>query len=461
MSISRRNFLKGAAAVTLGFSGLSKLMAYSAITQAPLRQALGYGELIPDPKGVFDLPKGFTYKILSRSGDKMSDGFIVPGLPDGMAAFPGENGRTILIRNHEINPTSDNSLGAFGADNELLPKLDKKWFYDYARGKKPALGGTTTLVINNETGEKEKEFLSLAGTLRNCAGGPTPWNTWVTCEETVILKDDIYEHDHGYVFEVPATMNPSLAEPYPIKEMGRFNHEAIAVDPYSSVVYLTEDIGDGLLYRFIPNEKQNLRSGGKLQALAVKGRPGLDTRNWEGAVVTQGEIYETEWIDLDDVEAPKDDLRYRGYAAGAARFARGEGMWYGNDAVFFACTNGGAKKVGQIFKYIPSIYEGTAKEKEKPGRLELFIESPSADLIENADNITVAPNGDLVICEDGPGVQYLDIVTPAGEIFKFGKNALNEKELCGCCFSPDGKWLFVNIQNPGITLAITGPWKDN
>jgi secreted PhoX family phosphatase len=458
MSISRRNFLKGAVAISVGFSGLSKLMASSALSQAPLRRALGYGELVPDPKGVFDLPEGFIYKIISRSGDTMSDGFIVPGLPDGMAAFPGENGRTILIRNHEVNPTSDNSLGAFGADNELLDRLDKKWFYDYARGKRPALGGTTTLVINNETGEKESEFLSLAGTLRNCAGGPTPWNTWVTCEETVITKDDIYEHDHGYVFEVPASMNPSLAEPYPIKAMGRFNHEAIAVDPHSSVVYLTEDVGDGLLYRFIPNEKQNLRSGGKLQALAVKGIKGLDTRNWEEATVTPGKKMEVEWIDLSDIEAPKDDLRYRGHSDGAARFARGEGMWYGNNAVYFACTNGGKIKKGQIFKYVPSIYEGTPAEKEKPGQLELFIESPSADLIENADNITVAPNGDLVICEDGPGTQYLDIVTPAGEIFKFAKNALNDKELCGCCFSPDGQWLFVNIQNPGITLAITGPW---
>lgn len=458
MAFSRRDFLKSAAAVTIGFGGLSRLIAGAASYGPLLRMSEGYGDLLTDPAGIFNLPKGFSYKIISRTGNTMSDGFFVPGLPDGMAAFPGSDGRSILIRNHEVNPTSANKLGAFGDGNELLKSIDPGMFYDFARGKKPALGGTTTLIYNTNTGEVEKEYLSLAGTLRNCAGGPTPWNSWITCEETVIKKDDIYEQDHGYVFEVPATMDIQLADPRPIKEMGRFNHEAVAVHPASSIVYLTEDAHDGLLYRFIPNVKGNLRSGGKLEALAIKGRGSFDTRNWESQTIKPGQTVETEWIALENIDPPEDDLRLRGFAAGAARFARGEGMWFGNDAVYFACTNGGAIKKGQIFRYIPSKFEGTRKETENPGMLELFIESPSAELIENADNITIAPNGNLFICEDGPGVQFLDIVTPDGEISKFGKNIYNDSELTGCCFSPDGSTLFINIQNPGITFAVTGPW---
>jgi secreted PhoX family phosphatase len=223
-------------------------------------------------------------------------------------------------------------------------------------------------------------------------------------------------------------------------------------------VYLTEDRGDGLIYRFIPKTRGRLADGGRLQALAVNGHARMDTRNWEQRHIRPGAPVEVTWIDLDDVEAPDDDLRFRGFEKGAARFARGEGMWYGRNAVYFACTNGGRAKKGQIWRYTTSPDEGTDKEKNAPGKLELFIEPDDGTLVENADNVTVTPWGDLILCEDGPRDQFLVGVTPEGRIYKFGRNAISSSEFAGATFSPDGTTLFVNIQGEGLTLAITGPW---
>jgi len=307
-----------------------------------------------------------------------------------------------------------------------------------------------------ETQEIETEYLSLAGTLRNCAGGPTPWNTWLTCEEIVLKANGQYAKDHGYVFEVPASLEPQVFDPEPILDMGRFNHEAVALDPKSGVVYLTEDQSDGILYRFIPNTPGKMLEGGILQALVISGQPGLDTRNWEERKVEIGKELEVEWIDMEKIH--DDDLRHRGVKAGAALFARGEGMWFGNDAIYFACTNGGPNKDGQIWKYTPSEAEATEGEKENPGKLELFVEPNDSTVVQRADNLTVAPWGDLIVCEDGPNENFLFGVTPRGEIYKFAKNAVSESELAGAVFSPDGSTLFMNIQVDGLTIAITGPW---
>jgi secreted PhoX family phosphatase len=249
-----------------------------------------------------------------------------------------------------------------------------------------------------------------------------------------------------------------LTEPIPLKAMGRFNHEAVAVDPHSGIVYETEDQGDSLLYRFIPNEQGRMAEGGRLQALALVDRPVLDTRNWEEALVRQGEILDARWIDLDDVDSAEDDLRFRGFLRGAARFARGEGMWYGNGAVYFACTNGGPARAGQIWRYVPSPHEGREGEVDEPGRLELFIEPNDIALLQNCDNVTVAPWGDIIMCEDGPGEQFLVGVTSDGSLYKLGRNAISGSELTGATFSPDGTTLFTNIQGNGLTLAIIGPW---
>ena len=458
MSITRKDFLRQAGAYSVGFLGFqllnNRLFGRRVI---PKQASELLGPLVPDPNGIFDLPKGFSYKIISRAGSAMNDGFLLPGPPDGMATFSGENGNTILIRNHEMNPNSSAEGSAFGDNYELATNVDSSKYYDAGVEHNPAQGGTTTLVFDTRTQEVVNEYLSLAGTLRNCAGGPTPWNSWLTCEEIVTRADGRrYAKDHGYVFEVPASEETQLFEARPIKSMGRFNHEAVAVDPQSNVIYLTEDDSEGLLYRFLPNTPEILLDGGKLQALVVKDQPGLDSRNWQGETIPPGKPMDVEWIDLDDVD--EDDLRYRGHEAGATRFARGEGMWYGNNVVYFACTNGGENRTGQIWKYTPSRFEGTVNEISEPGSLELFVEPNDGQIIENADNLTVAPWGDLVVCEDSDGDNYLLGITPQGNIYKMGRNAVSESELTGATFSPDGSTLFMNIQHDGLTLAITGPW---
>ena len=452
MPVSRRQFLKSAAAVSIGFAGLHRHLAWG----APALEN-SFGPLVRDPGGILDLPKGFSYRVLSRAGKLMDDGLRLPGAADGMAAFPGPEGRVILVRNHELSPGSKEA-GAFGDDNENLGKLPKEDLYDWGQGKMPGLGGTTTLVYNAQTGAVEREFLSLAGTAVNCAGGPTPWHSWVSCEENTQRIDKPIERDHGYNFEVPATAEIRRAAPVPLKAMGRFRHEAIAVDPRSGIVYQTEDTSDCLIYRYIPDAPGKLIAG-RLQALAVIDHPRLDTRNWDKALVRPGEPLAVRWVDIENVESPDDDLRFQGFdGKGCARFARSEGMWYGREAIYFACTSGGRKKKGQIFRYQPSPHEGKADEGKAPGTLELFVEPNDGDLVDNADNLTVSPFGDLIVCEDGSGENNLVGVTPAGQIYRFGHNRMNNSEFAGATFSPDGQVLFVNIQHPGTTLAIYGPW---
>src|SRR5690606_18240764 len=127
--------------------------------------------------------------------------------------------------------------------------------------------------------------------------------------------------------EVKPTVEPGLTTPVPLKAMGRFRHEAIAVHPSSGAIYETEDTGDGLIYRFLPHEKGNLVAGGRLQALGLVDTEITDTRNWGDAVFPVGKPLAVRWIDLDDPESPNNDLRLRGAAAGAVPFARGEGAW--------------------------------------------------------------------------------------------------------------------------------------
>lgn len=452
----------------MGFMGLQKYSSQLFADQEYRNEVEGYGELIQDPDHVIDLPRGFRYKVVSRSGDFMNDGLRIPGAPDGMAAFPARNGRVLLVRNHEMS--RDSVYGSpFDLGSKLISKIDRSKLYDLSDDNLPHIGGTTTVLYDPPTGRVVRQFLSLSGTCRNCAGGPTPWQSWITCEETTMKAGNGNLKDHGYNFEVPATQRITLNDAVPLKAMGRFQHEAVAVEPKSGIVYQTEDVGNGLIYRFIPNEPGKLHRGGRLQALAIRDWESCDTRNWiepnkDGQAGKSKTLfalnmpYEVEWIDLDNVESPENDLRVRGHAAGAAVFSRGEGMWYGNASIYWACTDGGAIKKGQIFKYIPSPYEGTKEEANYPGKLELFIESTSESLLEYCDTLTVAPWGDLVIAEDGPREEFLRVVTPSGKLFTLARNRINNSEFAGPCFAPNHPTLFVNIQNPGITLAITGPW---
>jgi len=448
MSATRRQFLKQAVAVTWGFAGLSNYL-----------QLQSKAEPVKFYKGDevrLELPAGFQSKIISRWGDKMTDGFLVPGRADGMAAFRAD-GRVVLVRNHESSPGVFKD-GPFGEDMRLFPQVKREMLFDYGFGKTPSMGGTTNVWFNEDKQEVEAQFLSLAGTNRNCAGGPTPWNTWITCEENTDLRSDKAEQNHGYNFEVQAA-SKKLQRPVPLCGMGRFNHEAVCVQPATGIVYQTEDRGDSLIYRFIPNKNRALHEGGILQALVIKQHPGLDTRNWEVQTLLVNQPMKAEWVTLQDVESPEDDLRLKGHAKGAALFARGEGMWFGNDEVYFACTNGGRKKSGQVFKYIPSPWEGTANEKKQPGKLVLFAEPNDTDILKYCDNLTVSPWGDVVFVEDSPNACTRGI-TPQGKIYDIARNIGSKSELAGVCFSPSGKTLFVNVQDNGLTFAITGPWQD-
>jgi secreted PhoX family phosphatase len=243
--------------------------------------------------------------------------------------------------------------------------------------------------------------------------------------------------------------------------MGRFNREAIAVDPATGIVYQTEDRQDGAFYRFIPTVPGALDQGGRLQALAISDERRFDTRNWNNDGTDNmllGSTLSVSWVDLDVAESPEDDLRYRSHDAGCARFARGEGIWMGNGQLHFVCTTGGVDQNGQVFSYVPSPHEGTARESEAPGRLTLFIQPSLGSLVTNADNLTIAPSGDLFLCEDGSGSNGMARVTPDGIVERFAENRMNNSELAGACFSPDGSTLFVNIQRPGLSIAINGPW---
>lgn len=439
----KRREILAAAAGTGAFLALRGLLAGAAEAAGAAGR---FGPLRPDPARILDLPEGFSYTIVSRAGTKMDDGLLVPGAHDGMAAFDAGNGRVALICNHELD-YEDAAEGAFGGGAGTGP------IYDAGRGK-AAPGGTTTLIYDPAAKKVERHFLSLAGTERNCAGGPTPWGSWLSCEESVAMPDGDHEQSHGWVFEVPSHAERRI-EPVPLTGLGRFNHEAVAIDPRTGIAYLTEDQGNGLLYRFIPNEKGRLAAGGRLQALALADWSAADTRNQKDAKqrIAQGAPQKVRWLDLENTDSPEDDLRVRGHAAGAALFARGEGICHGPGGLYFTCTSGGAIGAGQIFRYRPATDEANGA-----GELELFVESTDRSKLENCDNLTAAPWGDLVVCEDAKAPCALVGVTPTAGLYAFAENNYNDSELAGVCFAPDGRTLFVNIQGSGLTLAISGPF---
>jgi len=461
MEINRRSFLKKSGLSFLSFFALKNTFA-DEISISFLSNDIeetGYGALIKDPKKIIDLPRGFSYKIISRAGGKMTDGFYVPAHPDGMGAFPGPDGLTIIIRNHEIWPGLPASFGAFGKRNRLLKRLREDLIYDRGKRGNYCLGATTTLVFDTRSQKLKSQYLSLAGTLGNCSGGATPWNSWLVAEETFEEAGKTYHKDHGYIFEVPVSVEPRVAKPLPLKAMGHFVHEGVTVEPDRSIVYQTEDQQDSLFYRFIPNKAKHLAEGGRLQCLAVADMPQFDTRNWGKQSVSPGEILSVHWLDLDDVDPDQDNLRYQGYKKGAAIFARGEGLCINDSEVYFDCTIGGRTATGQIWRYVLSPFEGTERENESPGKLELFIELNDKKTLENPDQLTMAPWGDLLVCEDGEGEQYLLGITPQRKIYKLARNALDYSEFSGTSFSPDGSTMFLNNLKSGLTFAITGPWK--
>lgn len=436
---NRRQFLT---TTSSAFAALvaSGCKSRSVMATEGLPEFKGYGELMADPDGLLDLPQGFSYRLLSSLGDSMDDGGTVPDKADGMGCLDIGNNEIVLVRNHEL-VASDGSGGpiahGFGTHNgNILP------------------GGTTNIVLDASTLKVKRQFRSLGGTIRNCSGGVTPWKSWLTCEEAPTGPGQKYGEglavNHGWVFEIPAEAT-GLVDAVPLRAMGRFNHEAACVDPKTGYVYMTEDRDDGVLYRFKPTVAGDLAQGGQLQAMVVKDMS--DTRNWDAAAMNVGQSMSASWVDLDNVEAPKDDLRHLAKTKGATLIARGEGIHMGEDELYFCSTSGGAQQLGQIFRLTPS-------RNSAPDTVELFFESESSEQFNYGDNLCVSPNGHLIVCED----QYTDVVdnhlrgiTPAGAPYDFARLRI-QTELAGGCFSPDGKWLFVNAYAPTRTLAITGPW---
>ena len=452
--LTRRTFALGL--TSTAFAGLAVSGCATSSGSRASSRVTGYGPLEPDPAGLLDLPRGFSYRVISSLGDRMNDGLFVPDRADGMGAIRLDDRRMALVRNHELQPTH-REKGAFRT--VAPPEIAA---FDRGADGQPLPGGTSTIVYDYRSGRVEEQYLSLVGTIRNCAGGTTPWGSWLSCEEdTSRAGSNGQTRDHGWIFEVPASRR-GITSPAPLIAMGRFNHEAAAVDPRTGIVYLTEDREDSLFYRFLPERPGELARGGRLQALAFRDRAlGSDSRNWSGIDLPLQQWRAVDWIDLDEVEAPEDDLRKRGHARGGVLFARGEGIHFGDDELYFCCTNGGAAKLSQIMRYQPSRFEGQSGEKTGPGRIQLFVESTSAAMLNFGDNITVTPHGHLIVCEDrytSTVQNHLRGVAPQGALYDFAR--LHEQtELAGACFSPDAATMFVNVYDPAKTLAITGPWR--
>jgi len=417
------------------------------------------------------LPPGFSYHTFGAFGSAMSDGFITPPIHDGMAAFDVGGGRIRIVRNHELGEGNDVPAGTVIGDPRTA--YDRK-----------APGGTVTLEVDATTGDLLSDWISLNGTDTNCAGIPTPWGTWLTCEETVVGPRSGYRKPHGYVFEVDPKSNKSVART-PFKVMGRFLHEAGSIDPRTGVVYMTEDEGPDGFYRFVPAKPGQLRKG-TLQMLRVRKKAKYNTITGQ----TVGEPLEADWVTIDrpnprEAEEDASAVFKQGRAKGAAKFLGGEGCTQRGDSVVFGSSEGGDAGLGQVWQYTPTSNVGKLNER---GELRLLFESESRGQLDGPDNMCTSPGGAIVIAEDGNlSSNFVKALLPDGTMINVAENlvavkrhyieamgklydptvpddgpsasdGLGHSEFAGPCFSPDGKWLFVNIQVPGITCAITGDW---
>jgi uncharacterized protein len=380
----------------------------------------------------------------------MDDGNPTPGIFDGMAAYPGRNGSSILIRNHENRSRA--------GEIPVVVPFGKRYDND------PNTRGGNTKVVVSRNREVVESFAVLGGTHTNCAGGLTPWDSWITCEE--IFNYGSVEANatgpgvpHGFCFEIDAGADGPV-EPIPMRSAGRFSHEAVTW--LDGILYETEDRGDAAFYRFLParrpRESGDLASfGGTLQALVVEGRP-----NFDANTASPGQSFEVEWVTIEEPNPPEDTVRQEAQSKGAAIFDRTEGAWTADDRIYFDCTSGGEAQSGQLWEYRPSGRGG--------GRLKLIYESPGPTELDGPDNVVVVPQtGHVWLQEDAGGEQFIRGVTPGGEIYDFARTVINSTEFCGGTFSPDGRTFFVNQQgergapSPGpaleaLTYAIWGPF---
>jgi uncharacterized protein len=481
-SVDRRTLLRTtlAGGAAGPFAGL--VAAPAAARRPPRADALVPVKDRRDGRVRLHLPRGFTYRSFHDTEQPvtLTDGTRLPGRHDGMGAFAGPRGSTLLVRNHEINFPQP----AFGPGTP----------YDAMAG-----GGTTTVQVGRD-GRPVRAFTSLNGTMMNCSGGQMPWGAWVTCEETVNGPDvepDFtgtsnvpLEKPHGYVFEVPVSHQPGegQSDRQPIRSAGRFAHEAVSFDPEGGHLYLTEDnfgYASGF-YRYRPPSDPmqvgRLEDGGTLQMLKVAG---TDNAHLE-AEQTDGRVYPVEWVDIAEPDVVYDytpgeqaettqetaltHVSSQGWAQGAAYFSRLEGQVYDDGVVYFTSTQGGGpaesgtenssgygQGSGQVWAY------DTRAE-----TLRVVFQSPGPLTLDLPDNITTSPRGTLVVCEDNTEDNFVRGLSTDGQLWDIALNRLrsgsgadrSNDEFAGSTFSPDGRTLFVNIQaSAGLTFAITGPWR--
>ncbi|MDX6348791.1 MAG: uncharacterized protein QOF84_3581 [Streptomyces sp.] len=485
MPLTRRNFAKRSAITGAGIAlaGTVDVLATAPgalAADAPAGAAaaagttrhsgtLGYGELIADPAGILALPKGFAYRIITRTGvTTLESGESTPSNHDGTATFDGLRGATLLANNHELR-------GARADWPHPVPLADGL-VYDPG-----AAGGVTIVEVERHSdahgGGRVAEWVGVAGTATNCAGGRTPWGTWLTCEETEDKAGSYgFTKDHGYVFEVDPYDRKANRDPKPIKALGRYAHEAVVVDPQRGHLYLTEDASgpNGLLYRWTPpagfkHGRAELRTladdAGVLQAFRCFDSGGQFVDDLSRATKI-GTVYGVDWADVPDRDAKSVSTRKQFAAGEITRARKLEGMWWGDGGAYivssFARAESPVAHDGAVWFYDP---------KRRTLTLKVLLgvnPDPSVDgAFDGPDNITVSPYGGLVIAEDGEGIQHLFGALGDGRTYPIARNELNigtadapeYSEFTGVTFSPDGKTLFANIQEPGIMLAITGPWR--
>jgi hypothetical protein len=484
--IDRRQFIAGSASLVAVLGALQARRA--AATTPESRFVPGpYGPLRPVKDletglPLIYLPEGFEYRSYSWTGDPMSDGSPTPSAHDGMGVVASRrvDGETeiTLVRNHER-----------GIASPILAPAR----YDTAAAD-PAYapaGGTTTLVFRGRRWVSARP--SLGGTIYNCAGGPTPWGTWLSCEETVIDLTPRGGRRHGYVFEVQA--NPAATTGRPIVGMGRMLHEAVAIDPATNVAYMTEDEPyNAGFYRYVPTDAGgkagSYEAGGRLQAARVAGRAHADLR-----APAVGDVHRIEWVDIASPDAdpgkpPAEITQEAGrasgpflqaWAQGGLLLSRGEGICYHGGRFYMVDTEGGRDAAGRPGRGDGAIWE---YDPEAETLRAIFV-AGSQQVGDNIDNITASPRGGLLLCENGDAIvdEYgqgtrLIGITADGDSYAFAKNNIDltledtvaagkriepdwfrAAEWAGACFDPTGEVLFVNIQVPGITFAIWGPWE--
>jgi len=499
--MTRRDlFRRGAAA---GVAVVLSADLFDLLAASPVGAASGgLGPLVADPAGKLDLPAGFRYTVIAKSGtwaqapyDESFDLLDDPGRPpyptkaDGMGSFRGRHGGTILVQNHE-----QDALSPGAQFTPLVPKDTGAPVYDASATR--AYGGTTNLVLDSEA-NVQRRTVSLAGTIRNCAGGITPWGAWLTCEETEVIVAG--GRRHGYVFEVDSEGTRTTGEP--LTALGRYAHEAVAVDPATSVAYLTEDASspNGLLYRFTPTRARgrfgDYAAGGTLETLQASTRAGNPIDDLS-QITRVGTSLDVTWVPVpvpdpdgtDTSPSVRKQFAYPGRPttlslASPDRVTRAkkfEGAFWADGAAWINCS---FTKTADLPASVsdaalpPTVHDGQVwKYEPRRRRLTLVALLPSHEaagdydtpgVFDSPDNLAISPSGIPFLAEDGDGLNYVIGLDRRGTPFAFAQNRvlfqdgadLIYREFAGPCFSGDGRHLFVSVQDPGITYAITGPWR--